>query len=119
MLAKKKCRQAKSLNYFLETDAVQALIKKSTAEQKEQLYALLEKSERELFGDLLGKIRDSDTDTMSVVALRNLCRQLGIYGYHNLCRDRLLTLIGEVRARKILEDERRLGEATDKGVPTP
>ncbi len=98
---------------------MQDLIKKATADQQEQLYALLEKSERELFGDLLAKIRDSDTATMSVIALRNLARQLGIYGYHNMCRERLLTLIGEVRARKILEDERRLGEATDQGVSTP
>jgi succinate dehydrogenase flavin-adding protein (antitoxin of CptAB toxin-antitoxin module) len=116
ILAKKKVRQAKSLDYFLETDFVQGLIKKATDEEKEQLYAHLERSERELFTVLLDKIRSNDPTTMTVAALRNLARSLGVYGYHNLCRERLLVLIGEVRARKILENERCVGETTDKGI---
>jgi len=107
------------LDYYLATDVVQELINKATAIEREQLWVLLEKNERELFSALLDKIRDSDTATMSVAALRNLARSLGIYDYQKMCKEQLLVLIGEVRARKILENERRLGEATDERIPTP
>lgn len=118
-MARRKYLQARSLDYYLATDAVQEIINKATEIEREQLWVLLEKNERELFSALLDRIRDSDTATMSVIALRNLARTLGIYDYRSMCKEQLLVLIGEVRARKILENERRLGEATDERVPTP
>ncbi len=117
-MARRKYLQARSLDYYLATDAVQEIINKATDIEREQLWCLLEKNERELFSALLDKIRDSDTATMTVTALRNLARSLGIYGYNSMCKEQLLVLIGEVRARKILENERRLGKATDERIPT-
>jgi hypothetical protein len=116
MLARKKYLQARSLDYYLATDIVQELINKATVEQREQLWILLEKGDRELFSALVDKIRDSDTATMSVAALRNLARSLGIYDYQKMCKEQLLILIGEIRARKVLENERRLREATDERI---
>lgn len=110
MMARKKYLQARSLDYYLATDAAQNLITKATDEQREQLYALLEKGERELFCSLLDKIRDSSLNTMSSTALRALAMQLGIYNYSRLCREQLISVIGEIRARKISEDERRNGQ---------
>lgn len=118
MMSRRRYLQARSLDYYLNQIDVQELINKATIEQREQLWVLLEKNERELFSALLDKIRDSDIATMSVIRLRNLARSLGIYEYRSMCREQLLVLIGEVRARKILENERRLGEAADERIPT-
>ncbi len=118
-MARKRYLQARSLDYYLNRSDVQELINKATAIEREQLWILLEKNERELFSALLDKIRDSDTATMSVAALRNLARSLGIYDYWTMCKEQLLKTIGEVRARKILENERRLRQATDERIGTP
>jgi len=118
-MARRKYLQARSLDYYVNRDDVQELINKATAIEREQLFILLEKNERELFSALLDKIRDSDTATMTVTALRNLARSLGIYGYNSMVKEQLLVLIGEVRARKILENERRLAEATDERITPP
>ena len=119
MMARRRYLQARSLDYYLNRADVQELFNKASESEREQLWVLLEKNERELFSALLDKIRDSDTATMSVVGLRNLARQLGIFDYRSMCKEQLLALIGEVRARKILENERRLGEATDERIAAP
>ena len=118
-MARRKYLQARSLDYYVNRNDVQEIINKATAIEREQLFILLEKSERELFSALLDKIRDSDTATMTVTALRVLARSLGIYDYQKMCKEQLLTLIGAVRARKILENERRFAEATDERIQTP
>jgi Holliday junction resolvasome RuvABC DNA-binding subunit len=115
ILSRRKMLQARSLDYYLQTSEVQTLIEKATPEQKEQLYAHLEKGERELFISLVNKIRDSDIETMNVMALRQLARNLGVLDYQILVKERLLTYIKMRRdknARKILEDERGIGQAT-------
>jgi len=112
VLARKKYLQARSLDYYLQTNEAQSLVQKATPEQQEQLYAHLEKGERELFCSLLDKIRDSGIETMSVMALRRTARHAGVLDYHILSKEQLITYIKlRQHARKILEDERRDREA--------
>ena len=118
-MARRKYLRARSLDYYIDTPTVQEIINQANEEQREQLFALLEKSDNELFSAMIDKIRDSNTATMTVTALRALARSLGIHDYQSMLKDQLLTLIGEVRARKVLENERRLSEATDERVPAP
>jgi len=116
---RQKYLKARSIFFALENPDNQALVQKATPEEYGQLMAALDKSDRELFLSVIEKIRSRDVSKMTTMALRNLARQLGIHDYRSMCKDQLLILIGAVRARKILENERRLGEATDERIPTP
>lgn len=114
ILARKKYLQARSLDYYLQTDEAQSIIKKATPEQQEALYGLLQRGDREGFCSLLDKIRDSDIETMSVMVLRRTARHLGVLDYHILSKEQLLTYIKMRRdknARAILANERRDSEA--------
>lgn len=105
--------QARSLDYYLQTDSVQNIIRKASPDQQESLYELLQKVDREGFCSLLDKIRDSDINTMSVMVLRRTARFLGVIDYHILSKEELITYIKMRRdknARTILEDERCNGQ---------
>ena len=109
ILARKKYLQARSLDYYLQTDEAHQLLQRASIEEKESLYSLLEKSDREGFYSILAKIRDMDLEFMSVVALRKVAWRLSCLDYRSLAKEQLINFIKKRRdkdAGKILENER-------------
>lgn len=114
ILARRKYLQARSLDYYLQTDEAQKVIQLATPGQKDTLYGLLKIADREGFCDLLDKIRDSDLNTMSVMVLRRKAQQLGILDYNIMIKEQLIFWVKQRQqqnAAKILADGRGDGEA--------